>query len=158
MVNYQLQFSSRHNVNPKHDELRIDGLPLGKSKIMSSKNKKLFGVWMDSHHATIVGKQGFNSGDFFILGHVENPGESNNSNENMANNQKIALTNKYFKEIASIMPNIDEIHVTGTGQIQEQFIKFLRDAPQYRNTKSTESTSNKMSDAHLADFIMKHFN
>jgi stalled ribosome rescue protein Dom34 len=125
---------------------------------MSSKSKRMFGVWMDSHHATVVGKQGFDSGDFFIIAHVVNPGKANNSNEKTANNHDIALTTKYFKEIASAMPNIDEIHVTGTGQIQEQFIKFLSESSQYRNAKSIESTSNKMSDEHLADFIMKHFN
>ncbi|HMK06580.1 MAG TPA: hypothetical protein VK476_03555, partial [Flavobacterium sp.] len=131
---------------------------LGKVKIMSDKNKKLFGVWMDSHHATIVGKEDMDDDNFIILAHVKNAGPDNNSNEKTANNQEIGLTHKFFKEIASKMPNIDEIHITGTGQVQEQFIKFLAGTPQYKNALSTESTSNKMSDENLAVFIMKHFN
>ena len=123
-----------------------------------SNNKKLFGVWMDSHHATIVGKENIDSGDFILLGHVKNEGPDNNSNENAANHQEIALTHKFFKEIAGKMQNIDEIHVTGTGQIQEQFIKFLADTAQYKNVHSTESTSNKMSDESLVEYIAKHFN
>ena len=125
---------------------------------MSEKNKKLFGVWMDSHNATIVAKEDAESKEFIILGHVKNAGADNNSNESAAHNQEIALTHKFFKEIASKMPNIDEIHITGTGQIQEQFMKFLAETPQYKNAVSTESTSNKMSDENLAAFIMNHFN
>ena len=125
---------------------------------MSEKNKKQFGVWMDSHSATIVGKEEMENGEFIVLGNVKNSGPDNNSNENASNNQEITLTQKFFKEIASKMPNIDEIHVTGTGQIQEQFIKFLSETPQYKDAVSTESTSNRMSDDNLSHFIMNHFN
>ncbi len=127
-------------------------------KNMSTKNKKLFGVWMDSHNATIVGNEEGENEEFIVLGHVNNDGPDKNSNEKTSNNQEIGLTQKFFKEIASKMPNIDEIHITGTGQVQEQFIKFLAETPQYKNAISSESTSNKMSDENLALFIMKHFN
>ncbi len=125
---------------------------------MPEKNKKQFGIWMDSHHATISGKQNIDNGDFIILGHVKNNGPDSNSNENASNNQEISLTQKFFKEIVNKIPNMDEIHVTGTGQIQEQFIKFLADTAQYKNVISSESTSNKMSDEQLLSFMTKHFN
>ena len=125
---------------------------------MSTHNKKQFGVWMDTQHATVAGKASAESNDFVILGHVKNPGAEKNSNENAAHNQEIALTHKFFKEIAAIMPNVDEVHVTGTGQVQEQFIHFLADTPQYKNAVTTESTSNKMGDEQLIAFIGKHFN
>ena len=79
---------------------------------MSGKNKKQFGVWMDSQHATIVGRENVNDGDFIILGNVKNDGPDRNSNENAFNNQEIALTHKFFKEIAAKMVNIDEVLVT----------------------------------------------
>jgi len=125
---------------------------------MSEKNKKQFGVWMDSHTATIVGKEDLENGDFIIIGHVKNIGPDGHSSEKTTNNQEISLTQKYFKEIAHAMPNIDEIHITGTGQIQEQFMKFLAETAQYKNSLSSESTSNRMSDENLAQFIAKHFN
>ncbi|MEO5945303.1 MAG: hypothetical protein ABIP79_00690 [Chitinophagaceae bacterium] len=125
---------------------------------MSAKNKKQFGVWMDTHHAMIAGRQNIEDGEFIILGHVKNDGASNNSNENASNNQEIALTQKFLKEILTKIPNMDEIHITGTGQIQEQFIKFLASASQYKSVASTESTSNKMSDDQFLVFITKHFN
>ena len=125
---------------------------------MSAKNKKQFGVWMDSQHATIVGREDTDAGEFVILGHIKNDGPDSNSNENAANNQEITLTQKFFKSIALKMPNIDDVHVTGTGQIQEQFIKFLAETAQYKNAGASESTSNKMSDEHLLAFISKHFN
>ena len=124
---------------------------------MSGKNKKQFGVWMDSRHATVVGRTNVDEGDFVILGHAKNPGASPNTSENTFNNEEITLTHKFFKAIAEIMPNVDEIHVTGTGQIQEQFIKFLADTPQYKNVVSSESTSNKMSDEDLIAFVEKQY-
>ena len=124
---------------------------------MSEKGKKQFGIWMDAHHATIAGRQNIDTGDFIILNHVKNPGAAGNSNENASNHQEIALTHKFFKEIVVKIPNIDEVHITGTGQIQEQFIKFLADTAQYKNVVSSESTSNKMSDEQLLVFISKHF-
>lgn len=125
---------------------------------MSEKNKKQFGVWMDSHNATIVGKEDFDNGEFLVLGHVKNAGPDNNSNEKTSNNQEINLTLKFFKEIASKMPNVDEIHITGTGQVQEQFMKFLAETPQYKNSVSSESTSNKMSDENFVAYVEKYFN
>lgn len=125
---------------------------------MSDKNKKSFGVWMDSQNATIVGKENVDNGEFVVLGHVKNAGPDNNSNEKTSNNQEISLTQKFFKEIASKMPNIDQIHITGTGQIQEQFINFLTETPQYKNALSTESTSNKMDDENLVAYITNYFN
>jgi stalled ribosome rescue protein Dom34 len=125
---------------------------------MSEKNKKQFGVWMDSHTATIVGKDTDDTGHFTIIGHVKNAGPDGHFSEKTNHNQEIALTHKFFKEIAATMPNIDEIHITGTGQIQEQFMKFLAETPQYKNALTTESTSNRMSDENLALFIMRYFN
>ncbi|MES2516025.1 MAG: hypothetical protein V4580_17860 [Bacteroidota bacterium] len=125
---------------------------------MSDKNKKQFGVWMDSHHATITGREGIDTGAFITLGHVNNPVADKNSSESAANHQEITLTHKFFKEIAAKMPNVDEIHITGTGQIQEEFMKFLAETPQYKNAKSSESTSNKMSDEKLLEFMTNHFN
>ncbi|HQZ25840.1 MAG TPA: hypothetical protein PLD18_11120 [Flavobacterium sp.] len=113
---------------------------------------------MDSHNATIVGNEEGENEEFIVLGHVSSEGPDKNSNEKTSNNQEIGLTLKFFKEIASKMPNIDEIHITGTGQAQEQFIKFLAETPQYKNAISSESTSNKMSDENLALYMMKHFN
>ncbi len=124
---------------------------------MTDNHKKQFGVWMDTHHATIIGKEDIDNGEFKVLGVVNNEGPNSNSNEKSSNNQEITLSQKFFQDIASIMPNIDEIHITGTGQIQEQFIRFLADTPQYKTVQSTESTSNKMSDENLMVYIKEYF-
>jgi stalled ribosome rescue protein Dom34 len=126
--------------------------------IMTEKNKKQYGVWMDSRVATIAGRSEIDTGDFIILGHVINPGADKNADEKSSNNKEITLTLKFFKEIAHLMPNIDEIHITGTGQIQEQFMKFLADTPQYKNAVSSESTSNKIGNEQLIELVSKYFN
>lgn len=113
---------------------------------------------MDTHHATVVGRMDKDANRFEVMGHVSSNGGGGNSNENATNNQAKAARQKFFKEITSLMPNVDEIHVTGTGQVQEQFIHYLAATPQFKNAVSTESTSNPMDDAPLVDFFAKRFN
>ena len=125
---------------------------------MSGKNKKQFGVWMDSNHATIVGRDQIDTGDFIILAHAKNDAPGGNSNENAANNSEQTLQQKFFKEITSHMQNAEEIHVTGTGTEQEQFIHYLADTAQFKNTVAKDSTSNKMSDEKLIEYIAEKFN
>ena len=125
---------------------------------MSTKNKKQFGVWMDTHHAIIVGKVNGDEEDFEILGHEKSAGHEKNSNENAAHNTERDELHKLFKNIAAHMQNVDEIHVTGTGVAQEQFIKFLAETPQYKNAEASQSTSNKMSDEKLVEYISSQFN
>jgi len=120
--------------------------------------KKEFGVWMDSHHATIVGRENVSEGNFVVLGHVNNEGALPNSSEKSFNNDEIGHTQKFFKEIAAVMQNVDAIHITGTGDAQEQFIKFLSETPQYKNARAEESTSNKMSDEKFIEMIAANYN
>jgi stalled ribosome rescue protein Dom34 len=125
---------------------------------MSEKSKKQFGVWMDSHHATIVGRENVDSGDFVILGHEKVEGQGSNSSENAANNAERDSLQKLFKNITAHMQNVDELHITGTGDVQEQFIKYLNETPQYKNVVAKESTSNKMSDESLIEYVSAQFN
>jgi len=125
---------------------------------MSEKNKKQFGVWMDAQVATIIGREETEDGAFVVIGTVSKEAGNKNSSEKTANNQEISQRLKFFKEIAHLMPNIEEIHITGTGQVQEQFIKFLADTPQYKNAVSSESTSNKMGDEQLIEVVTRYFN
>jgi stalled ribosome rescue protein Dom34 len=123
---------------------------------MTPKNKKQFGIWMDTQVARIAGRKDIDSGDFVMLGVVTNAG-TDNKHGDAGNHQEITSTQKFFKEIAAKMPNVDEIHITGTGQSQEQFIKFLADSPQYKNVVSSESTSNKMGDEQLLTLVTSYF-
>jgi hypothetical protein len=50
------------------------------------------------------------------------------------------------------------VHITGTGTAQEQFIHFLAETPQFKNTITTESTSNPTSDEGLVELISGKFN
>ena len=125
--------------------------------IMSVKNKKQFGIWMDSQNATIIGREENEAGNFKILAHEKNVESTGNSSEHSSNNAERSLQNKYFKGIVAHMQNIDEVHITGTGQVQEQFVKFLAESPQFKNAVSKQSTSNKMSDEKLVDFISSQF-
>jgi hypothetical protein len=125
---------------------------------MSVKHKKQFGIWMDNHHATIIGYADPTAEKLSVLGHAKNPGADGNSNENAANNQAKTLQTQFFKEITSHMQNAEEVHVSGTGIVQEQFIHYLADTPQFKNTAAKECTSNKMSDEKLLEFFTEKLN
>jgi stalled ribosome rescue protein Dom34 len=125
---------------------------------MSQKIKKQFGIWMDSHHATIVGRENADTTNFIVLGHSENAGADFNTSEKNAHNDEKTLQHKFFKEILTHMQNAEEVHVTGTGTAQEQFIHYMAETPQFKNTVTNESTSNKMSDEKLTEFIAAKFN
>ncbi len=65
---------------------------------------------------------------------------------------------KKFKEIAAHLDNTGHVHITGTGQAQEQFIHYLAATLQFKNTRTDESTANKMSDDKLVEFMIAKLN
>jgi hypothetical protein len=125
---------------------------------MSQKNKKQFGVWMDTHHATVLGRITDDALNFSVIGHAGNAGAETNSSEKNQHNDEITLQHKFFKEILSHMQNAEEVHLTGTGTSQEQLMHYMAATPQFKNTLTNESTSNKMSDENLAIYIATKFN
>src|SRR6186997_3100365 len=124
---------------------------------MSEKIKKQFGVWLNSNHAIIVGKEDEANAGFKIIGEEFSKDTPNNSNENTGNNAVRNSQLKLFKSITSHMQNVDELHITGTGVSQEQFIHYLSETPQYKKTVTEKSTSNEMSKESLVEFITEKF-
>ena len=125
---------------------------------MTQKNKKQFGVWMDTHHATVVGRANADTENFTVLAVAGNAGAEHNTSEKNQNNDERTLQHKFFKEILSHMQNAEEVHLTGTGTSQEQLMRYMAETPQFKNTVTQESTSNKMSDENLAAYIGAKFN
>ena len=116
-------------------------------------NNKQFGVWMDTQQAVIVGADSENEEKLAVIAHVKGEEISPNSSEKNTNNQEKSRQAKFFKEITRHMQNATDVHLTGTGTAQEQFIHYLEETPQFKNTKTTECTSNKMSDERLLEFM-----
>jgi Putative methyltransferase len=116
-------------------------------------NQKQFGVWMDTHHATIVGSENAETGALVVLAHIIGEEISPSPSQKNEHNQKKMLQAKFFKEITTHLQNATHLHATGTGQVQEQFIHYLAETPQFKNTKTEETTSNKMSDEKLIEFF-----
>ena len=125
---------------------------------MKQKIKKQFGVWMDTHYATVVGRATNDTEDFTVLAVAGNAGAEHNTSEKNQHNDERTLQHKFFKEILSHMQNAEEVHLTGTGTSQEQLMRYMADTPQFKNTVTQESTSNKMSDENLVAYIGAKFN
>jgi stalled ribosome rescue protein Dom34 len=122
------------------------------------KDQKPFGVWMDTQHATVVGEENAGSGALVVLTHIKGEVITHNSSEKNENNDKRTHQAKFFKEIASHLQNATYLHVTGTGQVQEQFIHYLAGTPQFKNLKTKDCTSSKMSDEKLVSFFAEKLN
>ena len=113
---------------------------------------------MDSHHATIAGPSNNDNTDLVILAQVNGEEVTRSSSDKNSNNAEKMVQAKFFKEICTHLVNATNIHITGTGQAQEQFIHYLADTPQFKQTKTEESTSNKMSDEKLLVFLAEKMN
>ncbi len=108
---------------------------------------------MDTVHATVVGNKNDDTDELVIVAHVKGEKATHNSSEKNQHNDERALMTKFFKEIAKHLQNATHLHATGTGQMQEQFIKYLAETPQFKNVKTEDSTANKMSDENLLKFF-----
>ena len=119
-------------------------------------SQKKFGVWMDKQSATVIAKDESiekGDGDILVLAHIVGEKISPNSSEKTANNHEKMAQTKFFKQIASQLQNATFVHITGIGQVQEQFMHYLADTPQFKNTQTVESTSTKMSDEKLIEMM-----
>ena len=115
--------------------------------------QKQFGVWLDTRQAVIVGKENSEEDQLAVLATVAADDIPGNTSEKNHNHHERTVQLKYFKAIAVHLQNATQIHVTGTGQVQEQFIHWLEETPQFKNTKTEESTVNKMSEDKLVVFF-----
>ena len=61
---------------------------------MTQKNKKQFGVWLDTHQATVIGRANADAEDFTVLAVAGNAGaEHNTSEKNQNNDERTLVTN-----------------------------------------------------------------
>lgn len=120
--------------------------------------KKLAGIRMDSENATVVKNHDIESAyKFFVCDPVKRDVQHGNSSEKNANNVEQTNTAKFFKDLEQLITNTQELYLTGTGTIQEQFKNHLAETAQFKNLKVTLDTDQKMSDEHFLEKVKSHF-
>lgn len=120
--------------------------------------KKLAGIWMDSENATVVKNHDIESAyKFFVCDPVKRDVQHGNSSEKNAKNVEQTNTAKFFKDLEQLITNTQELYLTGTGTIQEQFKNHLAETAQFKNLKVTLDTDQKMSDEHFLEKVKGHF-
>ena len=121
--------------------------------------KKLAGIWMDSENAIVVKNHDIESAfKFFLCDPVKREVQGGNSSEKNANNAEQTNTAKFFKELEHLITNTEELYVTGTGTIQEQFKRHLAETAQFKNLKVELGTDQKMSGEQFLEEVKKHYN
>ena len=122
-------------------------------------DKKLAGIWMDTENATVVKNHDIESSfKFFLCEPVKRTVQGGNSSEKNANNAEQTNTAKFFKELEHLITNTEELYLTGTGDIQEQFKHHLSETAQFKNLKVTLGTDEPMSAEHFLEKIKQHYN
>ena len=121
-------------------------------------DKKLAGLWLDQHKAVVVkNHDAQNAFKFFLCSPVKAVVQHGNSSENAGNNAEQTNKAKFFKEIAHLLTNSEEVYVTGPGTIQEELKSFLHNKAQFKNLKITLDTAQQMSDEQVLETVKKHF-
>jgi stalled ribosome rescue protein Dom34 len=127
-------------------------------KIIMS-DKKLAGLWMDTEKAIVVkNHDAQNAFKFFLCSPVKAEIQHGNSSENAGNNAERTNRVKFFKEIEHLLTNSQEVYVTGSGTVQEEFKKYLHDTAQFKDLKITLDTAQQMSEEQVLEKVKEHFN
>ncbi|SFI74125.1 hypothetical protein SAMN05421638_0916 [Kaistella treverensis] len=120
--------------------------------------RRLAGIWMDTQNAIVVKNHDIESAyKFFLCDPVKRDVQGGNSSEKNANNVEQTNTMKFFKELESLITNTEELYLTGTGDIQEQFKHHLADTAQFKNLKVTLDTAQQMSPEQVLETVKKHY-
>lgn len=121
-------------------------------------DRKLAGIWMDSENAIVAKNHDIESAfKFFVCDPVKRDVQHGNTNEKNANNVEQTNIAKFFKDLEHLITNTEELYLTGTGQIQEQFKNHLAETAQFKNLKVTLDTAQKMSNEEVLATVKKHF-
>lgn len=121
-------------------------------------DKKVAGLWIDTHKAIVVkNHDAQNAFKFFLCNPIKAEIQHGNSNENAANNAEQTNKMKFFKEIDHLIENTEELYVTGPGQVQEELKRYLHDTAQFKNLKITLDTAQQMSEEQVLETVKKHF-
>ncbi|CAD7816848.1 hypothetical protein CHRY9390_03245 [Chryseobacterium aquaeductus] len=122
-------------------------------------DKKLAGLWIDSHKAVVVkNHDAQNAFKFFLCSPVKAVIQHGNSSENAGNNAEQTNKIKFFKEVEHLLTNSQEVLITGPGTIQEELKHYLHDTAQFKDLKITLETSQQMSDEQVLETVKSHFN
>lgn len=121
-------------------------------------DKKLAGLWIDTHKAIVVkNHDAQNAFKFFLCSPVKAEVQHGNSNENAAHHAEHTNRMKFFKEIEHLLTNSVEVFITGPGKIQEELKNHLHETAQFKNLKITLGTSQEMSDEKVLELVKEHF-
>lgn len=122
-------------------------------------DKKLAGLWIDSHKAVVVkNHDAQNAFKFFLCSPVKATIQHGNSSENAGNNAEQTNKIKFFKEVEHLLTNSQEVLITGSGNIQEELKHYLHDTAQFKDLKISLETSQQMSDEQVLETVKAHFN
>lgn len=120
--------------------------------------KKLAGVWIDTHHAIVVkNHDAQNAFKFFVCSPVKAVVQHGNSNENAAHNAEHTNKIKFFKEIEHLLTNSVEAYIFGPGKTHEELKHHLADTAQFKNLKVTTDSAQQMSEEQVLEAVKSHF-
>jgi stalled ribosome rescue protein Dom34 len=127
---------------------------------MKHNNQKEFaGVWLDNQKALIITNTKEND-DYAVLDKIKAGESHGGGSEHSINNSKQSDMLKYFKSVAGLLSNYDEIFIFGPGKSQEQFQNYLHEDAQFKSKQITIDSAEQLTDpqmiARVRDFFKSH--
>lgn len=124
---------------------------------MKQNNQKQYaGVWLDNTKAMIITNTS-GSGDYAIQDKVKARENQSGGSEHAINNAKQSETLKYFKSLASLLTNYDEILLFGPGKSQEQLQNHLQEDAQFKNKQITIDSAEHLTDPQMIAKVRDFF-
>ena len=126
---------------------------------MKHKNQKEYaGVWLDNTKAIIIADASESeTAGYAITDTLKAPEMHGGGSEHGMNNAKQSDLLKYYKSLAHLLLNYDEILIFGPGKSQEQFQHHLKDDAQFTNKQITIDSAEHLTDPQMIAKVREFF-
>ena len=134
------------------------------------KMKRKTGIWIDRKKAVIVHLEGKNSRSKKIenefdsriepVGRIRSKtpfGSQGIMPEGKSDRRFKHHLQKYFKQIGRNLSQTDSVFIFGPGEAKTEFMKFLRDLPEYADSVDGIGSADKMTYNQIAAKVKRHF-
>jgi len=123
---------------------------------MTKSNPRQYaGVWMDKENAIIITQT--EDADYGISEKLKAEGHQASGSEHSMNNAQHGDNLKYFKSLAAMLHNYDEILVFGPGKAQEQFKNHLDSDAIFKNKKISLDSGEHLTDPQMTAKVREFF-
>lgn len=122
------------------------------------KTQKKVGIWMDHLNANLIDLEA-TDGNRTITSkfNYDVQDEAIRKSENGMHNKRQQLTEGYYKEIADVILNFDQVLLFGPTNAKTELYNYIADDLRFKDIKFKVESADKMTDNQKDAFVKKYF-